>query len=271
MATSNVMKSCASKLTKAEKKALRKQTRLVNSLRRHNADLASISEIPTRHLMIGKGGLMCGIQRSQLVSLFQKFGNIERILMFPGRSFSFLSFEYVNESMKAMKAVHGRVLDCPSEFPRPEVTFYLSFLASVPDDVSIENQAKPPGLVLVEDFVNDAEEEELIKALGWGSDSCDSEYQGTGISLQGTASQWFHLVVNSPPPPLPSPSAPQIWPRVALLAGPKIMCTTHVCLLFMFTVEWIYDKLKTFRLKLARQTQSSNSKTVETTVKQHAS
>ena len=270
MATSNVLKSCASKLTKAEKKALRKQTRLVNSLRRHNADLASISEIPTRHLMIGNGGLMCGIQRSQLVSLFQKFGNIERILMFPGRSFSFLSFEYVNESMKAMKAVHGRVLDCPSEFPRPEVTFYLSFLASVPDDVSIENQAKPSGLVLVEDFVSDAEEEELIKALGWGSDSCDSEYQGTGISLQGTASKWFHLVMNSPPPP-PSPSVPQVWPRVALQAAPKIMCTTHVCLFFMFTVERIYDKLRMFRLKLARQTQSSNSKTVETTVKQHAS
>lgn len=265
MATSNVMKSCASKLTKAEKKALRKQTRLVNSLRRHNADLASISEIPTRHLMIGNGGLMCGIQRSQLVSLFQKFGNIERILMFPGRSFSFLSFEYVNESMKAMKALHGRVLDCPSEFPRPEVTFYLSFLASVPDDVSIENQAKPSGLVLVEDFVNDAEEGELIKALGWGSDSCDSEYQGTGISLQCTA---IHLVVNSFTHPLPSPSTPQVWPRVAWQAAPKIYSVHHTC---MFTVEWIYDKLRTFRLKLARQTQSSNSKTVETAVKQHAS
>lgn len=231
MATSNVLKSCASKLTKAEKKALRKQTRLVNSLRRHNADLASISEIPTRHLMIGNGGLMCGIQRSQLVGLFQKFGNIERILMFPGRSFSFLSFEYVNESIKAMKAVHGRVLDCPSEFPRPEVTFYLSFLASVPDDVSIENQAKPSGLVLVEDFVSVVEEEELIKALGWGSDSCDSEYQGTGISLQGTASHWFHLVVNSPPPlshpPLHHNFDPELHCKLHLR---YIVCTTHVCL-----------------------------------------
>ena len=184
MATSNVVKSCATKLTKAEKKALRKQTKVVNSLRRHNADLASVSETPTRHLMIGNGGLMCGVQRSQVVSLFQKFGNIERILMFPGRSFSFLSFENVSGSMKAMDTVHGRVLDCPSEFPRPDVTFYLSFLGSVPCDVTIEKQVKPTGLVLVEGFVSDAEEEELIQALGWGSESNDSELQGTGICKQ---------------------------------------------------------------------------------------
>lgn len=182
MATSNAMKSCATKLTKAEKKSLRKQTKLVNNLRRHNADLASVSESPTRHLMIGNGGLMCGVERSQIVSLFQKFGNIERILMFPGRSFSFLSFEHINQSVKAMNMVHGRVLNCPSEFPRPDVTFYLSFLTSVPDDVTVDNQVKPAGLVLVEDFVRDAEEEQLLQALGWGSDSSESEIQGTGIS-----------------------------------------------------------------------------------------
>ena len=181
MATSNAMKSCATKLTKTEKKALRKQTKLVNSLRRNNADLATVSETPTRHLMIGNGGLMCGVERSQIMSLFQKFGNIERILMFPGRSFSFISFEDVNESVKAMDKVHGRVLDCPSEFPRSDVRFYLSFLASVPDDVTVENLDKPAGLILVEEFVSEAEEEELIQALGWDNYGNESEIQGTGI------------------------------------------------------------------------------------------
>lgn len=183
MATSNAVKSCATKLTKAEKKALRKQTKLIHALRRHNADLASVSESPTRHLMVGNGGLMCGVDRRQIVSLFQKFGNIERLLMFPGRSFSFISFENVSESVKAMETVHGRVLDCPSEFPRPDVTFYLSFLTSVPDDVTTENQVKPAGLVLVEDSVTEAEEEELIQALGWGSDVNDKEIQGTGTEI----------------------------------------------------------------------------------------
>ena len=184
MATSSAVKSCASKLTKAEKKALRKQTKLIHSLRRHNADLESVSESPTRHLMVGNGGLMCGVDISQIVSLFQKFGNIERLLMFPGRSFSFISFQTVSESMKAMETVHGRVLDCPSEFPRPNVTFYLSFLGNVPDDVTIENQVKPNGLVLVEDFVTEAEEEELIQALAWGSNGSENEnIQGTGIYL----------------------------------------------------------------------------------------
>lgn len=181
MATSSAVKSCASKLTKAEKKALRKQTKLIHTLRRLNADLASVSESPTRHLMVGNGGLMCGVDRNQIVGLFQKFGNIERLLMFPERSFSFISFQTVSESLKAMEAVHGRVLDCPSEFPRPDVTFYLSFLESVPDKITIENQVKPAGLVLVEDFVTEAEEEELIQALGWGIDGSEHEIQGTGI------------------------------------------------------------------------------------------
>ena len=183
MATSSAVKSCASKLTKAEKKALRKQTKLIHALRRHNADLASVSESPTRHLMVGNGGLMCGVDRNQIVSLFQKFGNIERLLMFPGRSFSFISFQTVSESVKAMETVHGRVLDCPSECPRPDVTFYLSFLANVPDDVAIENQVKPTGLMLIEDFVTGAEEEELIQALGWGTDGSENEFTGTGIYL----------------------------------------------------------------------------------------
>lgn len=183
MATSSAVKSCASKLTKAEKKALRKQTKLIHSLRRHNADLASVSESPTRHLMVGNGGLMCGVDRSQIVSLFQKFGNIERLLMFPGRSFSFISFHNVSESVKAMETMHGRVLDCPSEFPKPDVTFYLSFLASVPDDVTIDNQVKPAGLVLMEDFVTEEVEGELIQALGWGIDGSENEIQGTGIYL----------------------------------------------------------------------------------------
>ena len=184
MATSSAVKYCANKLTKAEKKALRKQTKLIHTLRRHNADLASVSESPTRHLMVGNGGLMCGVDRNQIVGLFQKFGNIDRLLMFPGRSFSFISFQTVSESVKAMETVHGRVLDCPSEFPRPDVTFYLSFLESVPDKITIENQVKPAGLVLVEDFVTEAEEEGLIQALGWGIDGSENEIQGTGINLK---------------------------------------------------------------------------------------
>ncbi|XP_022795895.1 alkylated DNA repair protein alkB homolog 8-like [Stylophora pistillata] len=176
------MKTCATKLTKAEKKALRKQTRLIHSLRRNNSELAIVSESPTRHLMVGNGGFMCGIDRKLIFNFFQKFGNIERLLMFPGRSFSFITFEHVSESLKAMEKVHGRVLDCPSEFPRPDVRFYLSFLTNLPDDVSFEKQATPSGLVLVDDFVTEAEEEQLIQVLGWGS-------EGNEVEIQGTANQ----------------------------------------------------------------------------------
>ncbi|XP_068702570.1 alkylated DNA repair protein alkB homolog 8-like [Montipora foliosa] len=179
MATSNGVKSCATKLSKAEKKALRKQTKMITCLRRKNGELATVSETPTCHLMIGNGGLMCGVERSQLVTLFEKFGNIQRILMFPGQSFSFISFKAVSESVKAMDTIHGRLLDCPSEFPRPETRFYLSFLVGVPDDVTVEKPVKPDGLILVEDFLNHAEEEELIQALGWVNDGSENGIEGT--------------------------------------------------------------------------------------------
>ena len=126
---------------------------------------------------------MCGVERSQLVTLFEKFGNIQRILMFPGQSFSFISFKAVSESVKAMDTIHGRLLDCPSEFPRPETRFYLSFLVGVPDDVTVEKPVKPDGLILVEDFLNHAEEEELIQALGWVNDGSENGIEGTGLKV----------------------------------------------------------------------------------------
>ena len=180
MATRSAVNSFASKLTKAEKKAIRKQIRQINNLRRHNAELANISVFPTPHLMIGNGGLMCGVDQTQIVNLFERFGKIERIMMLPGRSYSLITFQDADQSRKAVENLQGRVLDSPSEFPKAGVAFYLSYLTGVPDDDTIKSQVLPPGLILVDHFVTETEEETLINALGFSMKINEDEIEGTG-------------------------------------------------------------------------------------------
>ena len=175
--SSDDSKSIVAKLTKSEKKACRKQARKLHSLVRHDANLAKVSDSPTPHLMVGNGGLMCGVQRTHVLRLFQAFGHVERIVMLPRRSYAFVSFRSSEEARNAMCRVHGRVLDSPLEFPRPGVTLYLSYMASAPSESDVTGPGfnKPPGLLLVEDFVDEGEEERLAKVLGWSGEEVTTD------------------------------------------------------------------------------------------------
>ena len=179
----NAIKSCASKLTKSEKKASRKQARKLHSLSKHDAQLAQVSDCPTPHLMVGNGGLMCGTQRHHILNLFQKFGHVEQVVMLPRRSYSFVTYRSLDEAKSAMDRVHGRPLESPSEFPRPGVVFYLSYMTSAPgrDDVKGPDCQHPSGLILVEDFVNEDEEKRLIDVLGWREPSDHDCSNNTGM------------------------------------------------------------------------------------------
>ena len=158
------------KLTKSERKAAKKQARKIHTLQRHNLELANISNVPTSHLLVGNGGLMCGVERNHLVNLFGRFGTIKQVLMLPERSYSFVTFDKTMEAKTAFEMIHGRTLASPSEFPRSGVTFYLSYLIDVPSKIDYSKEQFPPGLIVTENFVSEQEENELIEALGWKSD-----------------------------------------------------------------------------------------------------
>ena len=168
-----------SKLTKTERKIAKKQAKKLNILQRHNAELANISSEPTPHLLVGNGGLMCGIERNHLADLFGRFGTVKEIVMLPKRSYSFLTFEKTMEARAAFNILHGRALECPSEFPRSGVKFYLSYLQNVPSESRGSQKLLPPGLTVIENFLSEQEEKELIETLGWKADN--SPINDTGL------------------------------------------------------------------------------------------
>lgn len=143
-----------------------------------------MSKIPTSHLLVGNGGLMNGINRSQISGLFKSFGAVERVIMLPQRSYSFVSFKNVEGASRAMQSVNGRRLDPSFDFSKAGVVLYLSYLTSLPDDIVVDGQTLPQGLVLVEDFISDEEEKELLTTLGWNDggniERNDSELPETG-------------------------------------------------------------------------------------------
>ncbi|XP_031564983.1 alkylated DNA repair protein alkB homolog 8-like [Actinia tenebrosa] len=178
------LKFCAEQLTKSEKKALRKQRSKIHSLQRSNTELV-VSKIPTSHLLVGNGGLMNGINRSQIGGLFKSFGTVERVVMLPQRSYSFVSFKNVEDASRAMQTVNGRRLDPSFEFSKAGVVLYLSYLTNLPDDIVVDRQNLPQGLVLVEDFISDVEEKKLLTTLGWNDgESIESNYNELPVTVE---------------------------------------------------------------------------------------
>lgn len=161
------------KLNKCERRALRKQAKKLLALKNEENGL-EISDEPTRHLVVGNGGLLCGMARSCLLKLFGKHGSIESLCLIPDKSFSLVSYKTTNEAHNAHEKIHGRTLECPSEVPKNGVTLYLAFLKENFTDKSdlmkwnvrpvlpSQPDLHPLGLVIVEDFISDEQENELI-------------------------------------------------------------------------------------------------------------
>lgn len=161
MAARNCVKSLGEKLTKSEKRALRKQKYKIHSFQRHNAEL-EMSEEPTPHLLVGNGGLMNGVDRIFIVKLFKMFGMVEQVIMVPQRSYSFVTFTNVNDAKSAMDNINGRSLDSTLELGKTGLILYLSYLRRVPDEVINTTHSTPPGLILVENFITEEEEKQLL-------------------------------------------------------------------------------------------------------------
>lgn len=177
------------KFTKAERKQFKKQARKIFSFRNKENGL-QIAEGPTNHLVIGNGGLICGMDRSTLLRLFGRYGNVKSLYMIPGKEFALLSFQTKLEAVAAHKSLHGRPLSYPDEAPKDGITFYLAYLVESLDDrtdlvqwnvrpvTANQKDLHPPGLILVEDFISKEKETELIEyfSIRGGDDRPGKKY-----------------------------------------------------------------------------------------------
>ncbi|CAG0922449.1 unnamed protein product [Notodromas monacha] len=196
------------------KKRARKQTRVLAAIRR---DLGiSGSDKPTEFVCICNAGLMNGLSEEEFLQLFLRFGSVENVIMPTNKSYAFAVMKSVESAVKAVQSINN----CETMDRR---TLYAAFVDSVPD---LRDQCvfdPPPGLDIIEDFLVDEEEEELLAWVDQVSDSKNDLDDSTSFCIITVGSSLkhrrvlhfgyeFNYATNAvdPEKPLPDKAIPKI-------------------------------------------------------------
>lgn len=59
--------------------------------------------------MVCNAGLASSIQHEDIVELFTKYGEVQNVLMIPGKSYCFIEFKNVLDAETAYSAVNGKI------------------------------------------------------------------------------------------------------------------------------------------------------------------
>ncbi|KAL4646957.1 hypothetical protein GN956_G7704 [Arapaima gigas] len=152
------------KMTKANKKVLRKQMKASHLLLKHEG-IETVSH-STQNLVVANGGLGNGVSREQLQEVLRESGSVERLLMPPNKPYSFVTYGCTEDARRCHAALNGRQLQCQGH----TATLYLCFVDKVGLYSGISAEM-PPGLKVLENFVTPEEEAQLLEAVDWTS--CD--------------------------------------------------------------------------------------------------
>ncbi|KAK2847126.1 hypothetical protein Q5P01_010125 [Channa striata] len=165
------MESCvenvkAVRISKEEKKVLRKQIKASHTLLRHEGIITASQ--PTKSLVVANGGLGNGVSREELSAVLEEMGEVETLVMPPYKPYAFATYRLGESAQKAHIHLNGQKLQRGEN----NVTLYLSYVDSVPCEEE-EAVPVPEGLVLLEDFVSPEEEALLLAAIDWSSANDD--------------------------------------------------------------------------------------------------
>ncbi|XP_051842883.1 alkylated DNA repair protein alkB homolog 8 isoform X2 [Antechinus flavipes] len=159
------------KLSKTEKKFLRKQTKARHTLLRHEG-IASVSHA-TESLVIANGGLGNGVSRTQLLRVLERCGSVEALLMPPNKPYSFVRYRTKEESKRAYATLNGKeMVDDLGQ----NITLYLNFVEKVHWQ-GLRPPVLPPGLMIVEEIVSPEDEKMLLESIDWTDNSVGQNAQ----------------------------------------------------------------------------------------------
>ncbi|PNF31432.1 hypothetical protein B7P43_G04066 [Cryptotermes secundus] len=114
--------------------------------------------------MVANAGLVTGLQQEQLLELCLPYGGVDGIVMLPGKSYCFIIFKDILYASKAYAAIHGKIKLTPND----SGPLYLAYAEKVPElSHSWNYDQKPPGLILLEEFVTEDEEKSLLNCIDW--------------------------------------------------------------------------------------------------------
>ncbi|XP_072119219.1 tRNA (carboxymethyluridine(34)-5-O)-methyltransferase alkbh8 [Mobula birostris] len=154
------------KLSKGQKKLLRKQVRAQHLLLKHDG-IATVSG-PTEHLVIANGGLGNGVSRQQLLEVLQVFGTVETLLMSPNKPHALATYSTIQEAKKAHDHLNGQVLK--TDGSTQPITLYVNFVEKVASEGS-SPLSLPPGLLVIEEVISPDYEKRLLAFADGSTDS----------------------------------------------------------------------------------------------------
>ncbi|XP_043681844.1 alkylated DNA repair protein alkB homolog 8-like isoform X2 [Vespula pensylvanica] len=156
--------------SKIKMKSARKQKRAYHRLIK---DMNIICcDKPMKTVLICNAGLSTGFDKQMLESIVNPIITDCEFIMPQGRSYCFIRCRSETDAVELYNKLHCRFILNPQS-----TTLYLTYIQSVPDlynDAS--NSTLPPGLKLIEDFIDEKEEKLLLNIVDWtnmGSFSSD--------------------------------------------------------------------------------------------------
>lgn len=153
-----------------KKKILRKQLRSLCLLAKHE-DIETKdwnSSQTSKYLLISNGGLMCELSYEELFDCLTTFGEVKDILLIPQKPYALIEFKEESEALNARNDLNSNF--CHQLNRQLNVSFICRSLW----DRVLENNkqrirefsllfdSKPNGLVLIEEFIDGREEEQVL-------------------------------------------------------------------------------------------------------------
>ena len=163
------------------KKQRRSQLQLLNQ---DELDVEFLDE-PSPFVCITNGGVTMGISRDLLGHVLSPF-NVMKIMTPSRKQYAFASFSSLSQSKRAVSTINGCSIQalCQDESflndhlsSGPPINIYLSFISAIPILFAAEgekcqaNISAPPGLILIPNFIGEAEEIALLKFFHFANDN----------------------------------------------------------------------------------------------------
>lgn len=113
---------------------------------------------------------MNGISEETIIEHFGQCGELENILLLPGKSCSFLTFKDIASSQRAYDIYNGKLNIAQNNKP-----IYLLFCEELPEQYKLSKvwNEFPSGLMIIADFVTLEEEELLVKLCDFDDTDCN--------------------------------------------------------------------------------------------------
>ncbi|TMW43605.1 hypothetical protein DOY81_011313 [Sarcophaga bullata] len=147
----------------------KKQTRC-EAIIQNECKIEASKDEPTANLAILNAGLCTGLTEEIVLATAEKYGQVKRLVMLPNKSYCFLECASVSDAISIFNNLHG-----VAELGQKSSVVYLSYFMKLPEeDNSSWLKPLPQGLIILDEFVTEEEELEMLKVMEACSDSKDS-------------------------------------------------------------------------------------------------